>query len=58
MKFSRLIELSNKSIIKVKGYDEIADYVYSNIKNGDIIIISGELRIEDIIEMKEITKIN
>ena len=37
------IELSNKSIIKVQAFDEIADYVYKEFRNGDIVIIDGEL---------------
>ena len=37
------IELSNKSIIKVKGYNEIADYCYQKLLKGDIIGIYGEL---------------
>ena len=53
------VELNDYSIIKVFGYDETADYIYKNIKKGDILIILGELRnnnnnIE--IEIKEIKR--
>ena len=51
------LELSNKSIVKVKAYDEIADYVYSKIKNEQI-LINGELRNDGIIEIQEIYEIN
>ena len=46
------IKLSNGSIIKVKGYNEIADYCYSKLKEGDIVEIEGYLdyRIETIIK--------
>ena len=37
------IELSNNSIIKVKGYNEIADYCYQKLIKGDIVGIYGEL---------------
>lgn len=37
------IQLENKSIIKVKGYNEIADYCYQKLVKGDKIIIYGEL---------------
>ena len=35
------IELSNGSIIKVKGYNEIADYCYINLKENIIVSIEG-----------------
>ena len=35
------IELLNGSIIKVKGYNEIADYCYSNLEKGHLIGIEG-----------------
>lgn len=38
------IELENKSIITIKGYDEIADYCYQKLKNNDKIIIQGRLQ--------------
>ena len=48
------IELLNGSIIKVKGYNEIADYCYSILKQGMDIQIQGyinnkyEIILEDI----------
>lgn len=37
------IELLNKSIVKVYGYDNIADYMYRNLKVNDSILIEGKL---------------
>lgn len=51
------IELENKSILKVKGYNEIADECYQQLKIGDTIAIQGilnnkgEIEIQDEIEI-------
>ena len=37
------IEISNKSIIQVKAYNELADYVYSKLEKGSMILIKGKL---------------
>ena len=37
------IQLTNNSIIKVKGYNEIADFCYQKLVKGDIVIIYGIL---------------
>ena len=37
------IELNNRSIIKVKGYNEIADYCYQKLVKGEVVIICGSL---------------
>ena len=37
------LELENKSIIKVKGYDEIADWCYRYLVKVDVISIYGEI---------------
>ena len=37
------IELSNKAIVKVKAYNELADYCYSKLNKGDNVLIEGEL---------------
>ena len=37
------IKLLDGSIIKVKDYYEIADYCYSRLKYGDIVVIEGKL---------------
>ena len=37
------IELLNGSIVKVKAYNEIADYCYSNLNKGNIVYIKGRI---------------
>lgn len=37
------IELENKSIVIVKGYNEIADYCYKNLITGSIVGVQGSL---------------
>ena len=50
------IKLSNGSIIKVKGYNEIADYCYRNLKEGDRVGIEGTLNSKIEIVLEEIKK--
>ena len=52
------IELSNKSIIKVKGYNEIADFCYQKLLKGDDVGIYGELNDNMEITTNEIININ
>ena len=35
------LQLSNGSIIKVKGYDEMADYCYRNLRKGKFVMVEG-----------------
>lgn len=35
--------LSNNSVIKVKAFDEKADYIYRKLKIGDYMMIEGRL---------------
>lgn len=37
------LELLNKSIVKIKAYNELADYCYSKLSKSDIIFIEGNL---------------
>lgn len=37
------VELLNKSIVKIKAYNELADYCYSKLNKGDLIFIEGYL---------------
>ncbi len=37
------IELNNKSVVTVKGYNEIADFCYKNLTKNDYIAIYGNL---------------
>ena len=35
--------LANKSIVTIKGYDYMAEYMYQNIKENNVIFIEGKL---------------
>ena len=51
------LEIKNKQIIDLKAYDEVADFVYQNVKEGDHIFLQGALK-DDVIEIEEIEKID
>lgn len=40
------MELSNKSIVRIKAYNEMADYIYRELEIGQIVLIEGKI-IED-----------
>ena len=47
------LKIEDKQIVWLKGYDEIADFIYQTLKKGDEIFVEG--RIEDnIIEIEKI----
>ena len=48
------IELNNKSIITVKGYNEIADFCYRRLLENDYINLYGEINSKGEIEILEI----
>lgn len=50
------IELINKAKIKVKAYNERADYCYSKLKLHDNVFIEGELNSEIEVEIISIEK--
>ena len=52
------IELNNKSIITVKGYNKIADICYSKLRENNIILIQGYLDNKVEVKIEEIKKIN
>ena len=52
------IELNNKSIITVKGYNKIADICYSRLRENNIILIQGYLDSKVEVKIEEIKKIN
>lgn len=37
------IELENKSIITIKGYDEMADWMYHYIETQNVLIVQGRV---------------
>ena len=47
------IELANGSIVEVYGYDEIADFMYRNLKNDANICIQGRLDSNGKVEIQE-----
>ena len=47
------LELEDGQIIKLHGYDEMADFIYRNVKQNDIILIRGSISI-DVVEVYEI----
>ena len=48
------IELNNKSVITVKGYNEIADFCYRRLLKNDYINLYGEFNSKGEIEILEI----
>ena len=47
----------DKNIIKVKAYNEIADFCYSKLQNNDLVFVEGKIETEGIIKVKYIKKI-
>lgn len=52
------LELSNKTIIKIKAYNQMADYVYRKFTTKDTVAIEGRIRTDGAIEITEIIKNN
>ena len=48
------IELDNKSIVTVRGYNEIADYCYKNLNKGNYCVIEGKVNVKEINESNSI----
>lgn len=48
------MQLSNKSIVRIKSYDEVADYVYRKFKTGQIVAIEGKIRDDGTVEIKNV----
>ena len=54
------MKLVDKNIVKVVSYNEMADKVYSTLKQGQYVIIEGRIKnegIEDVIEIVYFEKI-
>ena len=51
------IELSNKSIARIKSYDGVADYVYRKLKTGQIVMIQGKIKNDGTIKGENIITI-
>ncbi len=66
IKYNFIIKSKNKAVaefkittldnnmIEVYGYNEVADKCYSKLKEGDIILINGEIRSNGKLELKTI----
>lgn len=50
------IMLKNDNIIECKAYNDVADYVYRDIKTNDILLIEGTIQ-KDGIEVLKIEKL-
>lgn len=50
------IELENKSVVIVKGYNEIADYCYKKLIKGSIVGLQGSLNSNNEIIITDINK--
>ena len=48
------IMLLNKSIVRIYGYDKIADFMYKDLKYNDYILIEGKLDSNMEIEVKQV----
>ena len=48
--------LTNTSVIKIFGYDDIADFLYSKIRKNNLVFIYGML-LDDVIQVNHIVKI-
>ena len=44
------MQLSNKSIVRIKTYDEIADYTYRKLKKDQIVMVEGKIRNDGTVE--------
>ena len=45
------MELANKSIVRVKAYNSMADYIYRSYKVNQIVVIKGKIRGDGSIEI-------
>ena len=44
------MQLSNQNIVRVKSYNEMADYIYRKFKTGQIVILEGKIRGDGTVE--------
>lgn len=48
------VELLNGSIVEIYGYDDMADYMYRNLKNGEFVLVEGKINREMSVECTNI----
>ena len=46
------LELENESVIVIKGYDEMADWMIQNIRKEDEVILQGKINTKMEVEVK------
>ncbi len=46
------LKLENESVIVIKGYDEMADWMVQNIKKEDEVILQGKINTKMEVEVK------
>ena len=51
------LEIENKQVIYLKAYNEIAEFVYKNVNEGDNILVEGAIK-DNIVEIEDIEKIS
>ena len=44
------MQLSNQNIVRVKSYNEMADYIYRKFKTGQIVILEGKIKGDGTVE--------
>lgn len=47
----------DKNMLRVKAYDEIADFCYSKLEKNDLVFIVGKLETDGVIKIKFIEKV-
>ena len=52
-----LVNLENNAILKIKAFDNIADYCYSKLTIGDTIVVEGKLESNMEVKVNTISKI-
>ncbi len=50
------LKLENESVIVIKGYDEMADWMVQNIKKEDEVILQGKINTKMEVEVKWIKR--
>lgn len=46
--------LCNKSIVRIKSYNDTADYIYKKLKIGQIVFVQGKIRYDGCVECERI----
>ena len=52
-----ICKLNNGSLIKVKAFDNNADYCYANLKQEDFVLIEGSINSNNMVNIRNIEKL-